>query len=230
MSIAPDRVSEVEGKAGYSTGPPESTAAFPPQVTLAQLTAMTSGMKPSPRAEAEAIGEAIRTGADNLWRLLHQAEATRAWEALDLPDLPSFVAHYVPAEQRRPLVAELRAEGASTRAIAEATGVSQTQVLRDLQVNPPVHLPAVITFDEPTTVTGLDGKTYKSKSSTKKERRKRFHETATAIREAFDAENPSRVVEREREAFQEACVTFIEAQGWHTADVEWRKLAAKYSL
>jgi hypothetical protein len=55
------------------------------------------------------------------------------------------------AEERRKRVAQLRAEGKSTTAIADEVGVSQTQVQRDLakaQVNPPVK------------VTGQDGKHY----------------------------------------------------------------------
>jgi hypothetical protein len=73
-------------------------------------------------------------------------------------------------EQRREIVAPLREQGHSTRAIAGAAGASQTQVMGDLtQVNPPVHLAATSAGNGdrarwvppiPSTVTGRDGKAY----------------------------------------------------------------------
>jgi transposase-like protein len=61
--------------------------------------------------------------------------------------------HLTP-QQRREVVAALRQEGHSLRAIAGATGVSQGQVRRDL---------SGVSQDTPATVTGRDGKSYPSK-------------------------------------------------------------------
>lgn len=57
-----------------------------------------------------------------------------------------------PAEVRRSIVAELRADGHSTRAIAAALGVSQPTVVADLKVSGDQGLSP--------DVKGLDGKTY----------------------------------------------------------------------
>lgn len=60
---------------------------------------------------------------------------------------------HLTVEQRQQLVADLRAQGFSTRAIAGAVGVSSTTVHRDLSGVTDVT-------PEPVAVTGLDGKTY----------------------------------------------------------------------
>lgn len=62
---------------------------------------------------------------------------------------------HLDAEQRRMVVADLRVQGHSQRAIAQAVGVSQKQVVRDLaspQVSPTTHLPE--------RTTGRDGRSY----------------------------------------------------------------------
>lgn len=62
--------------------------------------------------------------------------------------------------ERREAVADLREQGMSTRQIASATGIAQTQVVRDLkQVN---------TNGSPATVTGSDGKQHPASRPTPK--------------------------------------------------------------
>lgn len=65
---------------------------------------------------------------------------------------------HLTVEQRREMVAVLREQGHSQRAIAGAVGVSRTQVRNDLaQVGTSAHL------NEPETVAGKDGKRYPAK-------------------------------------------------------------------
>jgi len=81
----------------------------------------------------------------------------RAWEMLDYPSWEALCDSRgwtkrvaLPRPERVEVVAALRQEGMSTRAIAAATGVSHQTVANDLGVN---NL-------TPDTVTGTDGKTY----------------------------------------------------------------------
>lgn len=67
---------------------------------------------------------------------------------------------HMDADQRRQVVADLRAKGHSLRAIAGAVGVSQTQVARDLEA------PTVTDVTVPERVTGLDGKSRPAKRPT----------------------------------------------------------------
>ena len=113
--------------------------------------------------EAHAIGEALAAGVDHVWSLLERAQAGRVWEPLGLPDLPAFVAHYVAAEERRPLVAELHSEGMSTRAIAAATGVSQRTVVKDIQKAEGDQVSTGTHVTSPAKVKGKDGKSYPAK-------------------------------------------------------------------
>lgn len=61
---------------------------------------------------------------------------------------------HLTVEQRKEIAAGLRANGHSTRAIAGALGVSQTQVVRDLATGEPGGSPP------PKKTTGRDGKQY----------------------------------------------------------------------
>lgn len=86
---------------------------------------------------------------------------------------------HLTAEQRQALVAELRADGKTTRAIAGALGVSQRTVIRDLSVESKdstepknAEQPAVtagrqrkVENGSGQTVTGKDGKTYPAKKT-----------------------------------------------------------------
>lgn len=58
-----------------------------------------------------------------------------------------------PVEERREVVAELRAEGMSTRAIASAVGIGRGTVHRDIEATVPSGA-----VEQPERITGLDGK------------------------------------------------------------------------
>lgn len=73
------------------------------------------------------------------------------------------------ADERRQVVARLRSEGHSLRAIAESHGVSHTTIRRDsAQVEPPVP---------PAQVEGTDGKQYAASEEARLEQRERIAET-----------------------------------------------------
>jgi hypothetical protein len=171
------------------------------------------------------VGETLRAGgpcAD--YRKLGSTVVVPSDDPDDIARTLNLDRRHLTVEQRREFVAELRAEGQSIRAIAAATGVSPTQAGRDIkQVSPTEHV-------GPTSVTGTDGKSYPAKAKpTKAQSRKKFHETARQLREAFDAENPKRIAERETEAFQETCSTFIEKYGWNEFLAIGRELSKTYA-
>lgn len=76
-------------------------------------------------------------------------------EAQDLARSLNTDRRHLEPDMRRQVVAELRAEGHSLRAIAGAVGVSKSQVAADVQVSSSGHL-------NPDTVVGADGKRYPS--------------------------------------------------------------------
>ena len=127
---------------------------------------------------------------------------------------------HLTTEQRLDLTAELRAKGTSIRAIAKATGVSKTQVGRDIeQVSPTGHVnpdgppdaPVVRNIDTPRTVTGTDGKTYKAKVSKPKTRKLKY--TGPSLEELAER---TRAYQREiePEVFRQTCVRFVKMNGW----------------
>lgn len=80
---------------------------------------------------------------------------------------------HLTVEVRRQLVAELRADGQSERAIAEAVGVSQSTVHRDIKTGDSHESPAPSSKQKtekqkngPAAVKGRDGKSYPAKPST----------------------------------------------------------------
>jgi transcriptional regulator with XRE-family HTH domain len=82
-------------------------------------------------AEAMALGREIASSVQNVYELLEKAKAGRAWLALDLPDLKSFLILHldtdhlkIPAGERKALFKSLTGEGLNYREIAEVTGVS----------------------------------------------------------------------------------------------------------
>lgn len=101
----------------------------------------------------EVIAEIHR---DRLWLALHYATWDDACDAL----MGGWRVQ-IPREDRREIVAELRDEGLSTRAIGAAIGVSEGTVRNDL-AGAQDYAPDA----DPTPVTGLDGKTYTPKPAT----------------------------------------------------------------
>ena len=77
---------------------------------------------------------------------------------------------YLPRDERQAVVALLRGQGMSTRAIAPAVGADQATVSRDLSgdanTSPDVQ-PNTSVIDAIATITGRDGKTYPSRPVTK---------------------------------------------------------------
>lgn len=122
--------------------------------------------------------------ADDLARLrtlVHEAKAADDHLALGYPSWTAYLADLFGAEPlqvardvRQELVAELAAQGMSTRAIAPIVGVTKSQVSRDLagfpdpeplievpaEVSPDGASVAVVVVAEPAPIKGLDGKNY----------------------------------------------------------------------
>lgn len=109
------------------------------------------------RIEAEARRDRIKAGLSTLWDDIKAAWRGRDWLALGYQSWSEMCeAEYrlglsLPASERPEVVADLRAEGMSTRAIASATGVSAMTVQRDL---------SGVTNVTAEPVVGMDGKTY----------------------------------------------------------------------
>lgn len=135
--------------------------------------------------KARGLTDRIKKAVDEVWMLLEQAYATRAWTALGYDDWNAYCqAEFgtdriaLPKDRRVEVVTSMRETGMSTRAIAIATGLSQMTVVRDLTPGesndspgtPPakketVAAPAAEVAQESRTtarpnVTGTDGKTY----------------------------------------------------------------------
>jgi hypothetical protein len=92
-------------------------------------------------ARARRLTDQLRSSLELSVTLLRQAHAGEAWRALgyaswsaycaaELPALAILV-RGMPAEARRPKVAELRASGMSLAAVADATGLATNTVKRD---------------------------------------------------------------------------------------------------
>lgn len=141
----------------------------------------------------------------SLWR-------ERAWLSLgyaswdELCDAEFGVRMALPREERREVVAELRAEGMSTRAIGSALGVSDTTVVRDLST-------ASCEAVEPERVTSLDGR---QRPATRQAPAERYPELehyadrpakAEAIASALDGYDDT-----EREVRREALAASIAAE------------------
>lgn len=107
------------------------------------------------RERVERVKAAVSQTREDLVALWRE----RAWLSLgyaswdDLCDAEFGVRLALPREERREAVAELRAEGMSTRAIGSALGVNQATVVRDLG-----STDASASVDQPARVTSLDGR------------------------------------------------------------------------
>ena len=153
---------------------------------------------------ARKITERLRLQATNfaearekVLATLHDAQEGGAAELLGYASWTAYVSDVfgdaplrLEREQRQELVAELAAQGMSTRAIAPIVGVTPMQVSRDVQagvtnVTPDpqvvIHVnadPGEV-VDEPRVVTGLDGKQY-TQPETRKPNRRALGESADA--------------------------------------------------
>lgn len=123
----------------------------------------------------------IADDLERLRKLVHEAKAAEDHIALGYPSWTAYLADLFGAEPlrlardvRRELVAELAAQGMSTRAIAPIVGATKSQVARDIAdvgcwPDPapmfdgpeavPDGAPAVVVIEE-TKIRGLDGKAY----------------------------------------------------------------------
>jgi len=99
----------------------------------------------------------------DLMTLVVKAWLGRVWLPLGYESWDSYVKGefeyaplHLPRDERRAVVALLRGQGMSTRAIGSATGSDHATVVRDLAAG--ANAPP----DDPAPVTGLDGKTYRN--------------------------------------------------------------------
>lgn len=108
--------------------------------------------------QARALTDRIKIAVEGTWQLIREAYTSRSWAVLGYDTWDAYcTAEFgetrlrLPREERQEVVASLRENGLSTRAIAAATGMDQKTVRNDLAV-------AGEDFSSP--VLGADGKTY----------------------------------------------------------------------
>jgi hypothetical protein len=122
------------------------------------------------------IAQNVADNVTKLRELVQQAKESDAHVALGYSSWTSYLTDVFGEEPlrlardvRRELVAELAAQGMSTRAIAPIVGVSHETVAQDIapvrNLTPEVVINVIaetgeVVEDEPRQVTGLDGKTY----------------------------------------------------------------------
>jgi hypothetical protein len=111
-------------------------------------------------AEARAITERIKGAMGGLMALVVKAYLGRVWLALGYDSWDNYIKGefnhaplHLPREERAAVVALLRGQGMSTRAIGAATGVDQSTIVADLAGDENPSPDAAL-------VTGLDGKRY----------------------------------------------------------------------
>lgn len=122
---------------------------------------------------ARTLTDRIKVAVEGTWQLIKEAYEARAWDALGYASWDDYCTREfgtsrlrLPREDRQEVVASLRESGMSVRAIASATGVARNTVRNELrsgqvgQIDPPEE-----PGDEPAPITGVDGKTYSSKST-----------------------------------------------------------------
>lgn len=95
-----------------------------------------------PEATAEQarwITDRIKIAIDGTWQLIQEAYLSRAWSVLGYASWDDYCTREfgtsrlrLPREERQEVVSSLREIGMSTRAIAAATGMNQSTVVRDL--------------------------------------------------------------------------------------------------
>lgn len=117
--------------------------------------------------EARTLTERIKSKMGDLMLDVVKAHQGRAWMALGYESWPDYIkAEFghaplaLPRDERRAVVALLRGQGMSARAIAPTIGVDRQTIANDLaggEFSPP---------GDAVPVTGLDGKTYRDYSVT----------------------------------------------------------------
>ncbi len=151
-----------------------------------------------------------------------EAEVIEVAEDADIAEIARTLnvdrRHLTP-EQRREFVAELRSQGKSTRAIATATGASQTQVRRDLNTSgePGGSTGAdapVMNLDPPGKVTGADGKSYPSKAPKPKKPRAPKPRKPSKLEELAEKVRAHNAPGVRREKTRLAAVDLIKIEGW----------------
>lgn len=128
---------------------------------------MTADLAASPLTPSDArrLTDKIKSAVEGTWQLIQQAYTTRAWDALGYQSWDDYCSREfgtsrlrLPREERQEVVASMRENGMSTRAIGSALGVSDGTVRTDLS-GAQNYAPAA-----PAEVTGTDGKTYSPKA------------------------------------------------------------------
>lgn len=132
---------------------------------------MTTVIASIDQQQARALTDRIKVAVEATWVLIQEAYTSRAWAVLGYDSWDAYCAQEfgsarlrLPREERQEVVASLRDSGLSTRAIGAATGVSHTQIRKDLQAaggNPlPNSAGGALAEFPPERVTGVDGKSY----------------------------------------------------------------------
>lgn len=113
------------------------------------------------KEQARAFTDRIKVAVEGTWLLIQEAYTSRVWAALGYDSWDAYCTTEfgqtrlrLPREERQEVVASLRENGLSVRAIASATGTGYGTVQREIAASgDPDGSPAV---------TGTDGKTYAS--------------------------------------------------------------------
>lgn len=129
--------------------------------------------------EARQLTDRINVAVGVVWELILQAYQSRAWAALGYGSWDDYCTREfgsarlkLPRETRQEVVASLREQGLSLRAIASATGQDEKNVRNDLvkrraEYSAPEPDDDDVEDYQPPTITGTDGKTYRPKPKPK---------------------------------------------------------------
>lgn len=117
---------------------------------------------------ARDLTDRIKAAVEATWALIKEAYTTRAWASLGYDTWDEYCAKEfgatrlkLPREERQEVVGSLREAGLSTRAIASVTGVSHTQIRKDMSGgNPSSNDAGQGDVGFPPEVQGADGKIY----------------------------------------------------------------------